>query len=70
MILRLQTSVTDGLEAAARPGEVDRPVRETNIPALERTISGRAPAAPLNLVLRVGYKWQVRNTSTPVALTY
>lgn len=31
--------LTDGLEAPARPGEVDRPVRETNMPAPERTMS-------------------------------
>jgi cobalt-zinc-cadmium efflux system outer membrane protein len=31
--------LTDGLEAPARPGEVDRPVRETNVPAPERTMS-------------------------------
>jgi outer membrane protein, heavy metal efflux system len=30
--------LTDGLEAPARPGEVDRPVRETNVPAPERTM--------------------------------
>jgi outer membrane protein, heavy metal efflux system len=29
--------LTDGLEAPARPGEVDRPVRETNVPIPERT---------------------------------
>ena len=29
--------LTDGLEAPARPGEVDRPVRETNVPMPERT---------------------------------
>jgi len=28
--------LTDGLEAPARPGEMDRPVRETNVPAPER----------------------------------
>jgi cobalt-zinc-cadmium efflux system outer membrane protein len=33
--------LTDGLEAPARPGEVDRPVRETNVPMPERTISPR-----------------------------
>jgi cobalt-zinc-cadmium efflux system outer membrane protein len=33
--------LTDGLEAPARPGEVDRPVRETNVPAPERTMSPR-----------------------------
>ena len=31
--------LTDGLEAPARPGEVDLPVRETNVPAPERTMS-------------------------------
>src|SRR5579859_2616529 len=35
--------LTDGLEAPARPGEVDRPVRETNIPAPERTMSPGEP---------------------------
>lgn len=30
--------LTDGLEAPARPGEVDRPVRETNVPMPERTM--------------------------------
>jgi hypothetical protein len=29
--------LTDGLEAPARPDEVDRPVRETNVPMPERT---------------------------------
>jgi len=29
--------LTDGLEAPARPGEVDRPVRETNVPMPERS---------------------------------
>jgi outer membrane protein, heavy metal efflux system len=33
--------LTDGLEAPARPGEVDRPVRETNVPVPERTMSPR-----------------------------
>jgi outer membrane protein, heavy metal efflux system len=33
--------LTDGLEAPARPSEVDRPVRETNVPMQERTISPR-----------------------------
>ncbi len=33
--------LTDGLEAPARPGEVDRPIRETNVPAPERTMSPR-----------------------------
>lgn len=31
--------LTDGLEAPARPGEVDRPVRETNMPVPERMMS-------------------------------
>ena len=31
--------LTDGLEAPARPGEVDRPVRETNVPMPERMVS-------------------------------
>ncbi len=31
--------LTDGLEAPARPGEMDRPVRETNVPMPERTMS-------------------------------
>jgi len=31
--------LTDGLEAPARPSEVDRPVRETNVPMPERTMS-------------------------------
>src|SRR5713101_3632159 len=35
--------LTDGLEAPARPGEVDRPVRETNVPMTERTMSPREP---------------------------
>lgn len=35
--------LTDGLEAPARPGEVDRPIRETNVPAPERTMSPREP---------------------------
>jgi cobalt-zinc-cadmium efflux system outer membrane protein len=29
--------LTDGLEGPARPGEVDRPIRETNVPMPERT---------------------------------
>jgi len=33
--------LTDGLEAPARPGEVDRLVRETNVPMPERTMSPR-----------------------------
>ena len=35
--------LTDGLEAPARPGEVDRPMRETNVPMPERTMSPREP---------------------------
>jgi len=35
--------LTDGLEAPARPGEVDLPIRETNVPMPERTISPREP---------------------------
>ncbi len=31
--------LTDGLEAPARPGEVDRPIRETNMPMPERTLT-------------------------------
>ncbi len=31
--------LTDGLEAPARPGEVDRPVRETNVPIPDRMMS-------------------------------
>jgi outer membrane protein, heavy metal efflux system len=31
--------LTDGLEAPARPDEVDRPIRETNVPAPERTLA-------------------------------
>lgn len=31
--------LTDGLEAPARPGEVDRPVRETNLPVPDRMMS-------------------------------
>ncbi len=31
--------LTDGLEAPARPGEMDRPVRETNVPVPERMMS-------------------------------
>jgi outer membrane protein, heavy metal efflux system len=33
--------LTDGLEAPTRPGEVDRPIRETNVPMPERTMSPR-----------------------------
>jgi cobalt-zinc-cadmium efflux system outer membrane protein len=35
--------LTDGLEAPARPDEVDRPVRETNVPTPERTMSPGEP---------------------------
>jgi outer membrane protein, heavy metal efflux system len=35
--------LTDGLEAPARPGEVDRPIRETNVPMPERTMSPGEP---------------------------
>jgi cobalt-zinc-cadmium efflux system outer membrane protein len=35
--------LTDGLEAPARPGDVDRPIRETNVPISERTMSPREP---------------------------
>jgi outer membrane protein, heavy metal efflux system len=35
--------LTDGLESPARPGEVDRPVRETNIPEPERMMSPGEP---------------------------
>jgi outer membrane protein, heavy metal efflux system len=35
--------LTDGLEAPARPGEVDRPIRETNVPSPERTMSPGEP---------------------------
>jgi outer membrane protein, heavy metal efflux system len=31
--------LTDGLEAPARPGEVDRPIRETNVPMPERSLA-------------------------------
>ena len=31
--------LTDGLEAPARPAEIDRPIRETNVPMPERTMS-------------------------------
>jgi cobalt-zinc-cadmium efflux system outer membrane protein len=31
--------LTDGLEAPARPGEIDRPIRETNVPMPERSIT-------------------------------
>jgi cobalt-zinc-cadmium efflux system outer membrane protein len=35
--------LTDGLEAPARPGEIDRPVRETNVPMPDRRIEVRRP---------------------------
>jgi cobalt-zinc-cadmium efflux system outer membrane protein len=39
--------LTDGLEAPSRPGEVDRPVRETNVPMPERSMSpGEAMPRP------------------------
>src|SRR5262249_186440 len=40
--------LTDGLEAPARPGDVDRPIRETNVPMPERTMApaDRAPSRP------------------------
>jgi cobalt-zinc-cadmium efflux system outer membrane protein len=39
--------LTDGLEAPARPGEVDRPIRETNVPTPERSMSpGEAMPRP------------------------
>ena len=39
--------LTDGLEAPAAPGEVDRPIRETNVPTPERTMSpGEAMPRP------------------------
>jgi outer membrane protein, heavy metal efflux system len=39
--------LTDGLESPARPGEVDRPIRETNVPTPERTMSpGEAMPRP------------------------
>jgi cobalt-zinc-cadmium efflux system outer membrane protein len=36
--------LTDGLEAPARPGEMDRPIRETNVPMPERTIGPESSA--------------------------
>ena len=36
--------LTDGLEAPARPAEMDRPVRETNVPMPERTMSPESSA--------------------------
>ncbi|MGC2466950.1 MAG: TolC family protein [Candidatus Acidiferrum sp.] len=39
--------LTDGLEAPARPGEVDRPIRETNVPMPERSMApGEAMPRP------------------------
>ena len=39
--------LTDGLEAPAQPGEIDRPVRETNVPSPERLMSpGEAMPRP------------------------
>src|SRR6202045_2268967 len=38
--------LNDGLEAPARPGEVDRPVRETNVPVPERTKSPEEYSVP------------------------
>jgi cobalt-zinc-cadmium efflux system outer membrane protein len=39
--------LTDGLEAPTRPGEVDRPIRETNVPTPERSMSpGEAMPRP------------------------
>jgi outer membrane protein, heavy metal efflux system len=38
--------LTDGLEAPARPGELDRPVRETNVPMPERTMSPQGYSVP------------------------
>ena len=39
--------LTDGLEAPSRPSEVDRPIRETNVPMPERTMSpGESPRNP------------------------
>jgi cobalt-zinc-cadmium efflux system outer membrane protein len=35
--------LTDGLEAPARPGEVDRPIREINVPIPDRILSPREP---------------------------
>jgi cobalt-zinc-cadmium efflux system outer membrane protein len=37
--------LTDGLEAPTRPGEVDRPVRELNVPLVENPGMGFAPAS-------------------------
>ncbi|HZS71982.1 MAG TPA: TolC family protein [Candidatus Acidoferrum sp.] len=38
--------LTDGLEAPAKPGDVDRPVRETNVPTPERTLMPRMNFRP------------------------
>lgn len=38
--------LTDGLEAPAKPGDVDRPVRETNVPTPERTLMPRRNFRP------------------------
>ena len=39
--------LTDGLEAPARPAEVDRPIRETNVPMPERSMApGEAMPRP------------------------
>jgi outer membrane protein, heavy metal efflux system len=35
--------LTDGLEAPSRPNEMDRPIRETNVPTPERTMSPGEP---------------------------
>lgn len=35
--------LTDGLEAPSRPGEVDRPIREINVPVPDRTLSPMEP---------------------------
>ena len=38
--------LTDGLESPARPGDVDRPIRETNVPMPERTMAPTDRAMP------------------------
>jgi len=38
--------LTDGLESPARPGDVDRPIRETNVPSPERTMAPTDRAMP------------------------
>jgi cobalt-zinc-cadmium efflux system outer membrane protein len=38
--------LTDGLEAPARPGDVDRPIRETNVPMPERTMAPEDRTSP------------------------